>query len=199
MSELCREEVLRYLGYRGQKMDSEFEEKLARAMALCDRVARPRYVWGLFDDPKLQLPNTCGTAVFAATLGQEISHEIDVWQRRDMSFAALLDASATQAVEQICDAAEKEIAEWAHTMGLFPASRVSPGYGDLPLTLQEPILRLLDAGRRIGLYLARSLMLAPQKSVTALVSLHAAPQKRAAVRCNLCANVAQCEYRRLPK
>jgi cobalamin-dependent methionine synthase I len=49
--------------------------------------------------------------------------------------------------------------------------RFSPGYGDLSLSVQSDLLNVLDARRNIGLTLSDSLMMIPQKSVTAIVGL----------------------------
>ena len=195
MKQARRAEVLRYLGYVGQPIDAAFEGQLARAMALCEAVSRPRAIHGLFAEPSLQLPSAKKTIIFAATLGHEIGREIDAWQRRDMSFAAMLDAAATEMIERLCDEIEAEIG--ASLEGLFAAPRVSPGYGELPLALNETILHMLDAGRKIGLYATPSLMLAPQKSVTAMVGLHATPVHNGRG-CEVCANQGSCPYRHIP-
>jgi len=50
-------------------------------------------------------------------------------------------------------------------------SRFSPGYRDLPLTLQREIFTLLEPSRRIGLSLNASLLMSPSKSVTAIVGI----------------------------
>jgi cobalamin-dependent methionine synthase I len=52
--------------------------------------------------------------------------------------------------------------------------RFSPGFGDLPLTVQAEILGLLDAGRRMGITLSDSFLMAPSKSVTAIIGLEPA-------------------------
>ena len=49
--------------------------------------------------------------------------------------------------------------------------RFSPGYGDLPLSLQEELLSAVEAGKRIGLATTAGYMLTPMKSVTAIIGL----------------------------
>ncbi len=193
MSGIERGEVLRYLGHRGQVMSPELSDKLDCAMVLCLTFAQPRRVWAVAEDAALQLPGTRKTAVFAVTLGHDLAREIDAQQHRDMALAAMLDASATALVESVCDGVEREIGEWAGGAGLFPCPRVSPGYGALPLALHRPILRALDAERRIGLTATGSLMLMPRKSVTGLVGMSEAAVDGARG-CEGCRGA--CSYRR---
>ena len=49
--------------------------------------------------------------------------------------------------------------------------RFSPGYGDLPLTVQPMLLELLDAGRRLGVTLNPALLMAPTKTITAVMGV----------------------------
>ena len=86
-----------------------------------------------------------------------------------MPKALLTDAMAGAAIEQICNDFQEEL------QGRFPnmqqTMRYSPGYGDLPLSLQKDLLATLEAGKRIGLSVTESNMLTPLKSVTAIIGL----------------------------
>lgn len=53
----------------------------------------------------------------------------------------------------------------------FAARRFSPGYGDLPLSLQPAMLRLTGADRMLGVQAGPSFLMTPMKSVTAVVGL----------------------------
>jgi hypothetical protein len=106
---------------------------------------------------------------FAATIGGEADRLC-----RSASFhapfnALVYDAMGSTAIEWLCDALCKELSFLYPTHRLRP--RFSPGYGDLPLSFQRELLRMLDAQRSIGLTLSESLMMIPQKSVTAFVGL----------------------------
>ena len=50
--------------------------------------------------------------------------------------------------------------------------RFSPGYGDLPLDVQRPLFAALDVPRKIGVSLTDSLLMAPSKSVSAIIGIH---------------------------
>ena len=88
------------------------------------------------------------------------------------------------AVEAVCDLAEAEIR--VRFPGCSFPFRFSPGYGDLPIELQDPILRLLDAPRRVGLCATDRHILTPRKSVTAVLGIsdgEISPQKRGCASC----------------
>ncbi len=50
-------------------------------------------------------------------------------------------------------------------------SRYSPGYGDYPLSEQRRLLSILDASRRVGVSLTDALVMAPSKSVSAVIGV----------------------------
>ena len=105
-------------------------------------------------------------------------------QAEDLAAAVALDCCATAAVEAVCDLAEAEIR--ARLPGCSFPFRFSPGYGDLPIELQDPILRLLDAPRRVGLCATDRHILTPRKSVTAVLGIsdgEISPQKRGCASC----------------
>ena len=60
------------------------------------------------------------------------------------------DCCGSAAIEAVCDQAEREITE---AMGepIHLTDRFSPGYGDLPILLQDELIRTVDAPRKIGL------------------------------------------------
>ena len=56
-------------------------------------------------------------------------------------------------------------------MGYNAHARFSPGYGDVPISVQKEFLDSLDAGRRMGILLSESYLMSPSKSVTAIIGL----------------------------
>ena len=165
------------LSVTGDAVDAGFaafsSAALSRHLAGCDRVA-----------------------VFAATVGLEVDRLLARYGRLSPSKALWLDAIGTERVESLCDAFCEELARDAAACGLCVTRRFSPGYGDLPLTLQRNVFRALDPARRIGLTLNDSLLMSPSKSVTALVGLgdKASSAKETCAACGK----ADCAYRRKP-
>ena len=85
--------------------------------------------------------------------------------------ALLCQAIGAERIEALCDAFTDWLEAEVSPRGLFLRPRFSPGYGDLPLTLQREILRALDSPRTLGITLNRSLLMSPSKSVTAIIGL----------------------------
>jgi len=188
MPAAARGEVLRYLGYRGQEIDGGMLDRVDTAMEHCRKLARPRSASRQFPlggdgqrffdgDTGQALPDglppdfagAAGITLFAATLGTEIEAAISRAQYSDMAYALMLDAAATQYIEEVCDAEQAGLDRKAAPQGLSLGTRFSPGYGDVPLSFSAEILRLLDAARAIGLSHSASFALTPRKSVTAII------------------------------
>lgn len=111
-----------------------------------------------------------------------------------MGEAAILDACGSAWVETGCDMAQAEIAE--RFAPRFLTDRFSPGYGDLPLSLQPAVLGALDAERRLGIHLSDSFLMTPAKSVTAVIGVADTPQPARVRGCGYCAMREICEYRK---
>ena len=94
----------------------------------------------------------------------------------------------------MCEQLQREAAR--RLPALYQTDRFSPGYGDLPLTLQPGILAALDAGRRAGITLLPSLLMNPSKSVTAIFGLSQRPQPARVRGCAYCRMQATCTLRK---
>lgn len=114
----------------------------------------------------------CGRVILlAATVGLGLDRLITKQSRLSPSHALMLQALGAERIEALCDLFSAEMAEEKKAAGLFCRSRFSPGYGDLPLSLQVDLFSLLDCERSIGLTLTGSGMMSPTKSVTALIGV----------------------------
>lgn len=184
-----RREAWAFLGHRGQPVDDELTARLEEAAVLCERELAPRGIFRVFSvhpaeggiavaGTNLVLPGEsiarhlrgCAhAALMAVTLGP--SSEMVL--RREAAVSAtggmLADACASSLVEQAAGALNEFVDEAAARRGCAPTWRFSPGYGDLPLSVQEPFLEALDAGRALGVTLTAANMLVPSKSITAIV------------------------------
>ena len=98
----------------------------------------------------------------------------------------VLDAAGSALVERAADAAEASVVAAAADRGLFCSSRFSPGYGDLSLATQAPLLATLDAQRALGITLSADYLMSPTKSVTAVVGLLTAPREGVHASCSSC-------------
>ncbi|MGN1096208.1 MAG: vitamin B12 dependent-methionine synthase activation domain-containing protein [Eubacteriales bacterium] len=107
--------------------------------------------------------------LFAATVGLMLDRLIAKYERTMPSRAFMFQAIGAERVESLCDAFNEEIRAEYDLQGLSARPRFSPGYGDLPLSLQKDIFRVLDCERKIGVTLNESLIMSPSKSVTAII------------------------------
>ena len=136
-------------------------------------------------------------ALLVCTLGTTFDALARQVQARDFADALLLDGFGGAYVEAGCNAAEREIA--AKLPGKYLTDRFSPGYGDLPLDVQSPLLALTDATRRLGVTLSESNLMNPLKSVTAVIGLSDTPQQARIRGCDFCAMRTRCNLRKAGK
>lgn len=198
---LDRDEALGYLGYAGQRVDEALTSRFEALADACESETKPRFAWSVFDVDRartctdasgadgscvvlsgcdLELPGesmaghlagAVKVALMACTLGME--NERDMRRREALSPADALmyGACSSALVEAAANAVEAQIVAWAAEQGLHTNWRFSPGYGDLPLSVQPGLLAALDATRHVGMTLTPTNMIVPVKSITAVVGL----------------------------
>lgn len=206
------DEALRYLGIH--QADDPLRRQMAELVSQAQARCMPRYVWraspveqraeGMWlKDVQLLLPGTTAktmliqcrsAAVLVCTLGASFDGWLRQLQAKDMAQAVMLDACGSALVEAGCDAAQEEIR--ARHPGMYLTDRFSPGYGDLPLALQPLICQVTDAQRRVGVHVAPSCLMNPQKSVTALIGLAEMPQRARIRGCAYCSMRETCSLRK---
>ena len=192
-------EALRYLG--ASPANAALRADLSALAEELQRRITPRFTWALTETAALALPGRsarvmltdCPTsAVLVCTLGAEFDLWMRQLQHRDMARAVMLDALGSAYVESSCDTAEKAIqARFPHK---YLTDRFSPGYGDLPLSVQPTLLDLAGASR-IGVAVTPSLLMTPQKSVSAIIGLADSPQPARIRGCAYCSMNKTCQYR----
>lgn len=109
--------------------------------------------------------------LFAATVGLGMDRLIRKYSKISPSRALCLQGLGAERVEALCTLVCEDIEKEYSALGLLPKARFSPGYADLPLSLQKDIFSVLPCSRAIGLTLNESLLMSPTKSVTAIVGL----------------------------
>ena len=145
--------------------------------------------------------------LFGATLGSRVDMAL-----RRISLTSVAEAGAAQAVaaalietycDDCCSELQKQLPE-----GKKLKWRFSPGYGDWALEEQKLLFPVLDCAHTIGLTLTESCMMAPIKSVTAVIAIINKKEKNSSSwknfydecnehknKCRYC-NKADCEFRR---
>ncbi len=133
--------------------------------------------------------------VFGATLGSGVDILLHRYGRLKMSRAVVLQAASAAMLETYCDWKNEALRQEYQEMGWYMRPRFSPGYGDFPLECQKEIGAALEMSKRIGVTLTDSLLMAPSKSVTAVMGLSRKPRICSVQGCEACGK-EDCAYRR---
>lgn len=210
-------EVLRYMGSRGssdpESTDPLLMDKISRCESALQEISAPRAIWKRFplhvaDEGSLEIGGIrmeslalyrnlmgCREAfLMAATIGPGVDLLIRRASIGSITESVIYQAAGAEMIESYCDIINGNLREDVLREGLYLRPRFSPGYGDLPLTLQPEIISVLDAEREIGLHLTRSLVMAPSKSVTAIIGITGEPQKNHLKDCSTC-DSTDCAFR----
>lgn len=207
-------ETLRYLGYGRNQADGQTLALVESCWAELEETAVRRCC---FREYPLSCPDgavldmTCfqtdsrdlgknlkdcqAVILFAATLGVQTDSLIRRYTRLQMSRAVVLQAAAAAMLEDYCDQVNEEIRQEYEGRGLYLRPRFSPGYGDFSLECQPALLGALEASKRIGITLTDTLLMAPAKSVTAVIGVSPIARTCTVKGCEACGK-RDCAYRR---
>lgn len=181
-------ETARYLGYsRSSPPDGQTASLIRSACSELRSVIVPQAVYDIFplhhdgltrfsfagesmisEDLSRNLDHCTDVALFAATLGPKADALIRRTQASDSARAAVLQAAGAMFIESFVDSLDRVITDRFAAQGKKTHPRYSPGYGDVPLEKQRIFFSLLPCAK-IGLTLMDSLVMAPEKSVTAFI------------------------------
>ncbi len=209
-----KDEVLRYLGYRDQPLSAELNDLIADLIAEASVLARPNYTYKKFpieltenqvnllntnyqlvgSDIVQHLKDSCCCVIMATTIGNMIEQRINYYNKFDLTKALILDACATTAVESYTDQVQELIRLEALALGYGITFRYSPGYGDLPISTQQFIARLLETEKKIGLTVTADNVLLPRKSVTAIIGYQEKTIVNQLQECDTCSSRKLCKF-----
>ena len=206
-------EILRYLGHRGQEIPENVDELIEDCMRELEQAAAARSVWREYplkiqdhvldmtfvqtrsSNLERNLRDCKRILVFGATLGSRVDVLLHRYGLLQMSKAVILQAAAAAMLETYCDWKNEALRQEYQEKGWYMRPRFSPGYGDFPLECQRQIQAALELGKRIGVTLTDSLLMAPSKSVTAVMGLSRKPRMCSIQGCEACGK-KDCAYRR---
>ena len=156
-------EAVRYMGMGNNKPD----ERTALLIDECEKellkVIEPKFVYRVFDvahkengvevigtplflggnDICRHLEGCSKCVLFAATISSGVDRKLRAYEAEDMAKAMIADCLASAAVEQVCDIVDNTVKE--KLSGYNQTWRFSPGYGDLPISVQRVFLDVLNA------------------------------------------------------
>lgn len=210
---VSRTEVYRYMGFHDGFPEPHFQEIYEDVIAKVAEAAVPKFcsadtvVSVKEDEVSLDsitvkskslakhLQDCREAVIFAATLGSGVDMLIYKYSMMSPAKAVAAQAAATAMIEMYADDICEIISKEEQSKNRFITSRFSPGYGDLTLECQSKILDFLSAGKKIGLCLTDAAMLAPVKSITAVVGKTKNKTVCVGEKCSVCPN-KECAYRK---
>ncbi len=146
------------------------------------------------EDIKKHLADCDRCVVLAVTLGVKADGLLRAFESSDMSAAVILDSLASVLTEQVCDQVQDMLEK--EYEGYFLTDRYSPGYGDLPLSANKTIERMLETPKRIGATVLENFLLLPRKTVTAIIGISEKETKGHMAGCENCCVYEKCTLRR---
>ena len=184
-------EAVRYLGFGKNEADERTLELIQQSFKDLEQEAGPIRSKSL----SRNLKGCRQVVLFGATLGAGVDRLMRRISLTDMARAVILQSCAAAMLEEYCDECQKKIAAELEEEHLYLRPRFSPGYGDFDICYQEPVVRMLNCAKTIGLTLTDSFMMTPTKSVTAVIGISTQKDRCPISGCEVCTK-KDCEYRR---
>ncbi|MPM32645.1 hypothetical protein SDC9_79210 [bioreactor metagenome] len=213
-----KEEVLRYLEYKGQYIDRNLNDLIDECIKMTKEKINPRYYLRVypilrnndnksifFEDCRLNFKSNdlytllhgCEACIIlGTTLGINIEKEIRKYSYIDLTKSIVLDACATTSIEELCDIVEKELSEELNKEGKYLTMRYSPGYGDLSIESNKDIIDTLNLNKNLGLTITSNNIMIPRKSVIAIIGITSEDKINKKHKCIMCSNYTNCKYRK---
>lgn len=208
-------EIYRYLGYKGISPDEETDRRIKKCVADLNRVITPKNVYAGFpleiadgtvrfaglevrsNDLIRNLKDSTRITMLAVTIGHGVDKLIRRAELSDMLDAAVYQAAGAAMVESYIDSINEQIRQEAKAEGFSLRPRFSPGYGDLPLSMQTDFERILKMSKNCGIALTDTYLMVPSKSVTALIGMTVSTKEACSVTgCESCNLASSCEFKK---
>lgn len=184
-------EVLRYLGYSKVNITYKDIRMLSPMIEEARKNINPRGCYRRFelelkDNDEIVLPygtvtsrhlsinlKGChGIYMIAATIGAPFDRMMIKERVSSMSRAAIFQAIGATAVESFVENMCDKLAMDSAAQGEQLKHRYSPGFGDYDLSHQVGFFKSLQPERYAGITLNDSLIMSPEKSVTAIIGIY---------------------------
>lgn len=120
----------------------------------------------------LNLHDCHAVYLFAATLGPAVDKLIQKESRINPAKAVMMQAAGAMFIEKYVDLLQIYLGSQQEEKGCLLRPRYSPGFGDVPLSVQKTFFELLECQKNLALTLNDSLIMSPEKSVTAFVGIY---------------------------
>lgn len=184
-----KSEIYRYLGYKtGMDLPKEIETSVEEILDNVLKQSVPKVCYKYFETKvgeqidfgfmnveskalASNLENCTETVIFGATIGIYTDRQIQKEQILSPARALIYQAVGATVVEAVCDDFNEWIRQKEQEKGRDICPRFSPGYGDVSLSIQKSIFQELSLAKLAGITLTDSLLMIPEKSVTAIIGI----------------------------
>ena len=174
--------ILQYLNWSGE-LDDKHQQLIDECILEVSKIAHFKVVHQQFSlshqplmitelkmtidsrDLDFYFQNCHQCLVIACTLGIGIDRQIKYYEHIDMAKAIVFDAVSNRYLEECCDAYEKTLDLPVHTF------RFAPGYGDLPLSYNISLSRVLQIDKKIGVSINKGGLFLPMKSMLGIIGI----------------------------
>lgn len=198
-------EILKYLNYRGGEVPKDVDILIDDCIKEIESIFSGGYRYLVFNrdedilkriikgqDAENLLTSSDKIILMVASLGAEVEKRIGRYNYSDMVKAVVLDATASAGIECMINDLYEELKE--KYKPLYLTDRFSPGYGDMPLDVQEDLLKILEADKFLGVKMTSSKIMIPGKSISAICGISKNKQKYRHRGCENCRLFRECEF-----
>ncbi len=189
------DELFRYAGFSRQKLvdlnDSQMTRLAREAVQKISQAMNCRSVYTRFPLEMMEGDSLCfadklitshhlsvnlkgchSLYLFAATLGPEVDRLIQRESKLNPAGAVMMQAAGAMFIEKYVDLLVDFLKEEESREGNSLKPRYSPGFGDVGLEVQKIFFELLQCQKNLALTLNDTLIMSPEKSVTAFVGVY---------------------------
>lgn len=155
----CRERLMQVIGYRCAYIRTPVDLSVENhcRFDFMDIASRSLY---------RNLQGCQEVFVLALTIGIEVDRLLRRLNITSQAEHFMTDALASAAAESFCDYVCFQLRQQADCVPRF-----SPGFGDVDISVQEPLLRRLNAFETLGITLNSAFLMTPMKSITAIMGI----------------------------
>lgn len=183
-------EVLRYLGYKRNEVTEEDKLIVRETIAELRASISGKGCFGRFPvslskggfiempygkiqsrDLSVNLKNCSEIYLAAVTIGAGFDRALRKAEKTSIAKAAICQAVGATAVEDVLDILNARLTDAAALEDCRLRPRYSPGFGDFRLDQQKGIFSVLNPEKHAGITLMNTLIMAPEKSVTAVIGI----------------------------
>ena len=200
-----KNEVLKNLQYRGSEIPEDIDYLIFQSIVDLEKYAKPKYKYIELDKDleelkeillgegiKDLLSTSRKVVLMGVTLGREIEMLTRKYSFSDLVRSVILDATASAGVESLANEINDNLEKIYEPMYL--TDRFSPGYGDLPISVQKKFLSLINGEKDLGITTTESGIMIPRKSITAIIGISDKKQPRRRPGCENCRLFMECEF-----